>query len=184
MIAQVEKLLARFPLAAAILYGAVVVVLAFTAIETAVDLSDRRDAANAAADILGQIEGATRRARRALRCRRRLAVPGGADRHGRGRRVARARGRGDRAGRRQRLVVADRSAGEQSKAGLSPPPRAARSSRCPCSRYCMISKPGCRSCSSTNWWCRLRPARPTRREANCVFCSRSPANGEEQNDCE
>jgi general secretion pathway protein M len=57
MIAQVEKLLARFPLAAAILYGAVVVVLAFTAIETALDLSDRRDAANAAADILGQIEG-------------------------------------------------------------------------------------------------------------------------------
>jgi general secretion pathway protein M len=57
MIAQVEKLLARFPLAAAILYGAVVVVLAFTAIETALDLSDRRDAANAAADVLGQIEG-------------------------------------------------------------------------------------------------------------------------------
>jgi general secretion pathway protein M len=57
MIAQVEKLLARFPLAAAILYAAVVVVLAFIAIETALDLSDRRDAANAAADVLGQIEG-------------------------------------------------------------------------------------------------------------------------------
>lgn len=57
MIAQVEKLLARFPLAAAVLYGAVVVVLAFIAIETALDLSDRRDAANAAAGILGQIEG-------------------------------------------------------------------------------------------------------------------------------
>jgi general secretion pathway protein M len=57
MIAQVEKLLARFPLAAAILYAAVVVVVAFIAIETALDLSDRRDAANAAADVLGQIEG-------------------------------------------------------------------------------------------------------------------------------
>jgi general secretion pathway protein M len=57
MIAQVEKLLARFPVAAAILYAAVVVVVAFIAIETALDLSDRRDAANAAADVLGQIEG-------------------------------------------------------------------------------------------------------------------------------
>jgi general secretion pathway protein M len=57
MIARVEKLLARFPLAAAVFYVAVVVVLAFTAIETALDLSDRRDSANAATDILGQIEG-------------------------------------------------------------------------------------------------------------------------------
>jgi general secretion pathway protein M len=57
MIARVEKLLARFPLAAAILYAAVVVVLAFTAIETALDLSDRRDAANAAADVLAQMQG-------------------------------------------------------------------------------------------------------------------------------
>jgi general secretion pathway protein M len=57
MIAHVQKLLARFPLAAAMLYAAVVVVLAFVAIETALDLSDRRDAAHAAADILGQMEG-------------------------------------------------------------------------------------------------------------------------------
>jgi len=57
MIAQVEKLLARFPLVAAILYAAVIVMLAFTAIATALDLSDRRDAANAATDVLAQIEG-------------------------------------------------------------------------------------------------------------------------------
>jgi general secretion pathway protein M len=57
MIARVEKLLARFPLAAAILYAAVVVVFVFTVVETVLDLSDRRDAANAAADLLGQIEG-------------------------------------------------------------------------------------------------------------------------------
>jgi general secretion pathway protein M len=54
---RVEKLLGRFPLAAAVLYAAVVVVFVFTVVETVLDLSDRRDAANAAADILGQIEG-------------------------------------------------------------------------------------------------------------------------------
>jgi general secretion pathway protein M len=54
---RVEKLLARYPLAAAMLYAAVVVLSVFTVVETVLDLSDRRDAANAAADILGQIEG-------------------------------------------------------------------------------------------------------------------------------
>ena len=54
---RIEKLLARFPLAAAMLYAAVVVMFVFTAVETVLDLLDRRDAASAAADILGQIEG-------------------------------------------------------------------------------------------------------------------------------
>jgi general secretion pathway protein M len=54
---RVEKTLARYPLAAAMLYAALVLLFVFTAVETVLDLSDRRDAARAAADILGQIEG-------------------------------------------------------------------------------------------------------------------------------
>jgi general secretion pathway protein M len=54
---RVENILARFPLAAAMLYASLVVVFVFTVVETVLDLSDRRDAVNAASDILGQIEG-------------------------------------------------------------------------------------------------------------------------------
>jgi len=54
---RVENTLARFPLAAAILYAALIVVFVFTVVATVFDLSDRRDAVNAAADILGQIKG-------------------------------------------------------------------------------------------------------------------------------
>jgi general secretion pathway protein M len=56
-IPRIENLLARFPLAAAVLYGGLILVFAFIAIQTVVDLSDRRDARNATADILAQIEG-------------------------------------------------------------------------------------------------------------------------------
>jgi general secretion pathway protein M len=54
---RVENILARFPVAAAMLYIALVMVFVVTALEAVLDLSDRRDAVNAAADILGKLEG-------------------------------------------------------------------------------------------------------------------------------
>jgi general secretion pathway protein M len=54
---RVESILTRFPLAAAILYAALVVMFAFIVVDAVLDLADRRDAVNASADILAQIEG-------------------------------------------------------------------------------------------------------------------------------
>jgi general secretion pathway protein M len=56
-IQRIEKLLAGYPLAAAVAYAALVVVFLFTAVSTLLDLADHRSAAAAAADILAQLEG-------------------------------------------------------------------------------------------------------------------------------
>ncbi|KAA5603684.1 type II secretion system protein GspM [Blastochloris sulfoviridis] len=52
-----ESLPARFPVAAAALYAAVLVAFAVMALDSAVDAAARRGAALDAADILGQLEG-------------------------------------------------------------------------------------------------------------------------------
>ena len=54
---RIEKLLARFPLAAAALYGLLIVLFVFGSVSTVLDLLERRTTASAAADILAQIEG-------------------------------------------------------------------------------------------------------------------------------
>jgi general secretion pathway protein M len=54
---RIQNLLARFPRAAAMLYVALIGGFVFTVVETMLDLSERRDAVAAAADILGRIEG-------------------------------------------------------------------------------------------------------------------------------
>lgn len=52
-----EPLLARFPLVAAALYFALIVLFVFATFDTVVDMVDRRNAAAAATDMLAQIEG-------------------------------------------------------------------------------------------------------------------------------
>ncbi|HLH94754.1 MAG TPA: type II secretion system protein GspM [Xanthobacteraceae bacterium] len=56
-IAHIEKILARFPLAAVALYAAIVLVFLSTAVTTLLDLVDRHNQAAAAADLLAQLEG-------------------------------------------------------------------------------------------------------------------------------
>jgi len=56
MISRVEAFLARYPIAAAVAYGAVVVLLVAVTVDTIVQVLQRREAAAAAAEILSQIE--------------------------------------------------------------------------------------------------------------------------------
>jgi general secretion pathway protein M len=56
---RIEGVLARYPLAAAVLYLAVIVVFIFMAFDTVFDLTERRSAVAAAAATLAQIEGRT-----------------------------------------------------------------------------------------------------------------------------
>jgi general secretion pathway protein M len=57
MIRRLENMLARFPIAAAMLYLAAVVLFVCTTLVTSLDLADRRDALAASADMLARIEG-------------------------------------------------------------------------------------------------------------------------------
>jgi general secretion pathway protein M len=57
MIHRLKSLLIRFPIAAAVLYVAVVVLFVVTTLVTMLDLGDRRDALAASADVLAKIEG-------------------------------------------------------------------------------------------------------------------------------
>jgi general secretion pathway protein M len=57
MIHRLENMLARFPIAAAVLYLATIVLFVFTTLVTVLDLADRRDALADSADILAKIEG-------------------------------------------------------------------------------------------------------------------------------
>jgi general secretion pathway protein M len=57
MIARLEAMLARFPIAAAVLYVAAIVLFVFTTLATVLDLADRRDALAASTDMLAKIEG-------------------------------------------------------------------------------------------------------------------------------
>lgn len=54
---RIESVITRFPVAAAVLYLALIVVFVATAAVTVLDFAERRDAVAAAADILSQIEG-------------------------------------------------------------------------------------------------------------------------------
>jgi general secretion pathway protein M len=54
---RIESIVARFPLAGAVLYLVLIAVFVVTAATTVIDLVERREAVAAAADILGQIEG-------------------------------------------------------------------------------------------------------------------------------
>jgi general secretion pathway protein M len=55
--ARIQNFLTRFPLAAAAFYAALVFAFVLIVVDTAFDLSDRRDAVNAAAEVLDQLEG-------------------------------------------------------------------------------------------------------------------------------
>jgi general secretion pathway protein M len=57
MIPRLQHMLSRFPVAAAAIYVAVVVIFAFTALVELLDLVDRHDAVATAADVLAQLEG-------------------------------------------------------------------------------------------------------------------------------
>jgi general secretion pathway protein M len=57
MIKRLENLLARFPIAAVVLYLAAIVVFAVTTLVTVLDLAERGDAVAASADILAKLEG-------------------------------------------------------------------------------------------------------------------------------
>jgi general secretion pathway protein M len=57
MAQRLENLLARFPVAAVVLYIAAIVAFVFTTVVTVLDLAERRDALSASADILAELEG-------------------------------------------------------------------------------------------------------------------------------
>lgn len=73
---RAEGMFARFPLAASMLFFAVIVLFVFTTFDTAMDLLERRNAATAAADTLAQLEGRAP-ARAGQQRRNQMPVPAG-----------------------------------------------------------------------------------------------------------
>ena len=102
--------------------------------------------------------------------------------HRRGRGAAAARRRRGHQSRRQRALLAGRRAGRAVKDGYRQRAGELRARLHRACRNCStISKPACRSCSSSRSWRRRR--RPDSVEGGRMrFCSRSPAGGEARNE--
>ena len=152
------------------------------------DILERRQSVAAAVRSAGAARGpqavsAARGRHGARRGSRRLAVPRRSDADRRGCSPVAARRRCRHQGRRQRALVPGRRAGRAGQGRLCQRAGKLRTRpRRACSSCSTISKPACRSCSSSRWW-RNRRRRLRRRKAGaCACCWRSPGDGRATNE--